>query len=94
MIYFEDGSLPLLTDEAVSQARGFIRRKRDGRLQLILTQRQLSRMVAMPNAFLREPDIGKVLEKDGKKRRGTKRRVSQLGKQIRVYCFRLPSDFI
>lgn len=92
LIHFKAGALPDITVKAVKKSAGFIRTKRGGRRQLIITPEALDRAFASRSWILNDREVGAVLEKD-RTHRSTKLRVSARGKPVRVYCFRLPADF-
>ena len=91
IIHFSDGERPDLTAKEVAGALGFVRTKKNGRRELIATRHGMSRVFADPSAFIREPEIKRLLDSDGG-RLETKRRISSRGKPVRVYCFRLPEE--
>ena len=82
-------NLKELTDFEVDEAPVIVCTRRDGRQELLFTQRKLARAFPDLRAFFADPEIQRILVAEPR-RRTTKRQIRSNAGPERFYCFRLP----
>jgi len=82
------GRLPRFTDAELAKVPAFIKTKKDGSRQLILTPGGLRRMFPDIGRFWADPNVTRMLVRDAK-RKAIKRDVRRNKRGDRTYCFEL-----
>jgi hypothetical protein len=82
-----------MSDQEVESSKCFLRRTRSQRFELLFTSEQFARAIPNRQAFLSDPRIQRILISEDQ-RLQTKRQIRSNRKAERMYCFRVPQEWI